>query len=201
MVLSAQLLAETLRLGNKCQPNGIAVIPSPNIDDLKASGEASIELRLGRWFVSLKQNKETHISLKSTLANDDVKHSKSHFVPFGSKYVLHPNRFVLATSIEWLSFSSPFSALVVGKSSLGRRGLVIETAAGVHPGFNGCLTLELTNVGEIPLELFPGMKICQLFVHQVQGELSTTSSSYSGRRKPILGALKPDAWLTAFETK
>lgn len=48
----------------------------------------------------------------------------------------------------------------MGKSSLGRRGLVIETAPGVHPGFSGCLTLELANVGEIPIVLKPRGRVC-----------------------------------------
>ena len=59
--------------------------------------------------------------------------------------------------------------LVVDKSSLGRRGIIIETATGVHPGFSGCLTLEIANVGEIAVKLVAGMMIGQLFVQGVEG--------------------------------
>jgi dCTP deaminase len=78
------------------------------------------------------------------------------------------------------------AAYVTRKSSLARRGLVIETAAGGHPGFAGCITLELANVGEIPISLTPGMKICQ-FLHQATSFNSKAGSQFKGRRKPGLG--------------
>jgi dCTP deaminase len=83
---------------------------------------------------------------------------------------------------------------VVGKSSLGRRGLIIATATGVHPGFTGCLTLELTNVGEIPVAIQPGMRICQLFLHRVGGRASKNvdKSTLVGLRRPQLGLYKTD---------
>jgi dCTP deaminase len=81
---------------------------------------------------------------------------------------------------------------VVGKSSLGRRGIVIETAAGVHPGFSGCLTLEIANVGEIPVKLVAGTMIGQLFVQGVEGAPGSTQSSFAGQRKPRLGQIKED---------
>jgi dCTP deaminase len=77
---------------------------------------------------------------------------RQHFVPFGQKFVLHPGRFALGSTLEWLRLPATMSGYVTGKSSLGRHGLIIETAAGIHPSFSGCLTLELANVGEVPLE-------------------------------------------------
>ena len=83
---------------------------------------------------------------------------------------------------------------VTSKSSWGRRGLIIATATGVHPGFKGCLTLELRNVGEIPIALYPGMPVCQFFVHDVATESeSIDSSSFVGRRQPILGSISFDS--------
>ena len=82
---------------------------------------------------------------------------------------------------------------VIGRSSWGRRGLIIATAAGVHPGYTGCLTLELTNVGEIPMAIKPGFPICQLFLH-VTSERSdfVDQSKYIGHRRPTLGRIEPD---------
>jgi dCTP deaminase len=76
---------------------------------------------------------------------------------------------------------------VTGKSNLGRRGLVIETAPGVHPHFNGCLTLEMTNLGEIPLKIRPGMKICQLFIHVTGDCPEPDGGQFSAQIKPTFG--------------
>jgi dCTP deaminase len=104
--------------------------------------------------------------------------------------VLHPGKFVLGITLEWLRLPGDLAGYVTGKSSLGRRGLIIETAAGVQPGFAGCLTLELANVGEIPVKLVPGMKICQLFLHKTMSVNSRASSQFKGARKPGLGVIR-----------
>jgi deoxycytidine triphosphate deaminase len=122
----------------------------------------------------------------------EARASKKYFVPFGSPFVLHPGRFVLASTLEWLKFPSDLAGYVGGKSTWARRGLIIETAAGIHPGFGGCLTLELANVGEVPIIIRPGMVICQVFVHKIDaGEVSSTGNLL-GRRRPFLGSPKDD---------
>src|SRR3546814_3010458 len=107
-------------------------------------------------------------------------------------YVLHPGRFVLGVTLEWLRLPASLSGYVTGKSSLGRHGLVIETAAGIHPQFSGCLTLELANVGEVPLEIYPGMPICQIFLHRTQAGEEREPDRFSGRRKPMLSPPQAD---------
>ena len=85
------------------------------------------------------------------------------------------------------------AAYVIGKSSWGRRGLIIATATGVHPGFKGCLTLELSNVGELPIAIKPGMKICQLFFHRVETENEELDRSlFIGLRRPTIGKIELD---------
>jgi dCTP deaminase len=173
----------------------LSVIPEPDRSEVLKRGGTSIDLRLGRWFRSFKQ---TH-SPSFSLAPPRLKRGKSkpldwassfktkqHFVPFGKPFVIHPGSFVLGTTLEWLDIPPTLSAYVTGKSTLGRHGLVIETAAGIHPLFSGCLTLELANVGEIPLEIHPGMKICQIFFHRTSPCMGTTNSGASGQRKPVL---------------
>ena len=77
--------------------------------------------------------------------------------------------------------------------------MVIETAPGVHPGFSGCLTLELANVGEIPIVLMPGTSICQLFIHQVEGAHKLADKSgFIGFRQPRLGRITIDKFLQAY---
>jgi dCTP deaminase len=192
MILTAKKLAQEIRKRDGSAGDGIAVIPSPDLDQLEQSGEAAVNLRLGRWFLTMRQSSETHIEPTSTGSRSENKFSKKYFMPFGQPFVLHPGRFVLASTLEWIKLPSTFAAFVVGKSTLGRRGIIIETAAGVHPGFSGCLTLEIANVGEVPVKLYAGMLICQLFFHCLDGELAAAESSLAGQRKPRLGQIRED---------
>ncbi len=169
--------------------------PQPDLDALIARGATSVDLRLGRWFLSFKQ---TMITSASPLRDDQepsTSRTREHFVPFGQYYILHPGSFVLGCTLEWLGMPARISGYITGKSLIGRHGLVIETASGIHPGFSGCLTLELANVGEVPLRVYPGMPICQVFFHGVSsGTLSAQSErgAFSGRRRPRLRQAEPD---------
>jgi len=197
MILTAKKLAEEIRRGSRVDDQGIAIVPMPDIEKAERDGEASINLRLGRWFVSMRQSNETHIeTVKGVGQFNENKFSKKHFVPFGENFVIHPSRFVLASTLEWIRIPNRYAAYVVGKSTLGRRGIIIETAAGVHPGFSGCLTLEIANVGEVPIRLYPGMMICQLFFHALEGELQSSNTIHGAQRKPRLGQLREDPVLS-----
>ena len=194
---SARLIASKIRAGNDGDVNGIAVIPSPDLTLLEQSGEASVSLRLGRWFLVLRQAKIPALDVLPGVGETESKIGKQSFVPFGQTFTLHPGRFVLASTLEWIRLPASCSAVVVGKSTLGRRGIIIETAAGVHPGFSGCLTLEIANVGELPVSLVSGMLICQLFFHPVEGDLGDSKTGLAGQRKPRLGTIRSDQTLTA----
>ena len=99
----------------------------------------------------------------------------------------------MAVTLEWIRIPLNFAGNITGKSSWGRRGLIVETAPGVHPGFCGCLTLELTNVGEIPIAIKPGATICQLFIHELNKlDKSAPDSNFFGQRQPHLGTIKND---------
>jgi len=177
----------------------LTIVPTPPLSELTARAGTSIDLRLGRWFKSFKQSQYSSLplSLRSadpkSLAKIEGSRTKQHFVPFGEPFVLHPGRFVLGVTLEWLRLPPTMSGYVTGKSTLGRHGLVIETAAGIHPNFSGCLTLELANVGEVPIEMSPGMKICQIFLHRVLSCAGTDKGSMYGQRKPSLPAPKFDS--------
>jgi len=80
----------------------------------------------------------------------------------GEELILHPGQLLLASTLEYLSIPQDLGASVVTRSSYGRLGLVTATSIFVHPGFKGCLTLELTNVGNSPIALRPGERIAQL---------------------------------------
>ena len=78
-------------------------------------------------------------------------------------FILHPGEFVLGSTLERVALPNDLVARLEGKSSLGRLGLLIHSTAGyVDPGWDGYLTLELSNVANLPITLYPGMKIGQI---------------------------------------
>jgi len=193
MILKAEDVAERLKKGLELEEKDPLVIsPHSDIETIRKSGSASIDLRLGTWFVKLRQARIGSFKVRQDLSEAEM--AETHYVPFGEKYLLHPQSFVLGITLEWLRLPKDLSAYVIGKSSWGRRGLIIATATGVHPGFPGCLTLELTNVGEIPIEIQPGIEICQIFFHEVCKPVSEhiDQSQFVGSRRPKLGKIKPD---------
>ncbi len=193
MILKAERIAELLKKGQAPEaPDPLVITPTPDLDKLTRSGSASIDMRLGTWFLSLRQSRMTHLQIGRHELGTQF--TKTHYVPFGMDYILHPRRFVLGVTVEWIRVPGDLAGYVVGRSSWGRRGLIIATATGVHPGFKGCLSLELSNMGEIPIAIKPGMTICQLFIHEVEvsGSNYVDQSPFVGRRKPTLGSIDID---------
>lgn len=168
----------------------LVITPMPNLEDLGKSGAASIDIRLGCWFATSRQTRVSHFDIYDK--PDDIPHesklTKSHFVPFGDKFIIHPKSFVLGITLEWIRLPADRAAFIVGRSTWGRYGLIIATATGVHPGFTGCLALEIANTGEIPITVMPGTTICQIFIHKVEsGDPKLVDlSPLLGRRKPAL---------------
>ncbi len=185
-MLNSMELANLLK--NNDIPDPLLITPLPNIKRLEKSGSASIDFRLGTWFVAPIHARMSHLEIDSSSFTQN-KISRNSYVPFGQSYYLHPGNFVLGITMEWICLPREYSGYLIGKSSWGRRGLIIATATGVQPGFKGCLTLELCNVGEIPIEMKPGMEICQLFLHKITSKIPEISddSQFIGMRKPVLG--------------
>jgi dCTP deaminase len=176
-------LIKELQKGNDADRAYISIIPTPDYNAIRG---ASVDLHLGRWFSLPHQSRNTHYSFLSQQSSDTF-NAKEYFVDFNGSFILHPGRFVLAITLEWIKLPKDRAAYVTGKSNIGRRGLIIETAPGVHPFFNGCLTLEMANLGEVPLEVHPGMKICQLFVHAITDCKEPPESQFSCQIKPSFG--------------
>lgn len=195
-MLSATGIVARLGLAKTAERGMLSIVPRPNAEAIAAAGAASIDLRLGRWFRTLRPTRTAQLDMKlPTIADDgseNIVHTKEYFVPFGEPFVLHPRNFVLGITLEWMRLPADLGGYVTGKSSLGRRGLIIETAAGIQPGFCGCLALELSNVGEVPLALIPGMQICQIFLHEVTPDPKPARTQFTGRRKPVMGTIKSD---------
>lgn len=192
MILKGSRILEALKGEKEFKGDPLWIVPQPPDSELENSGAASIDLRLGRWFLRLKQTR--HPLLKISEENEalnEAELTERLFVRFGESFILHPGSFVLGATLEWVKLPTLCTGAVVGKSSWGRRGLIIETAPTVHPGFSGCLTLEITNVGEIPIELKPGMEISQLVLYKADGP-SASKSTFNLTRRPTLGTIQLD---------
>lgn len=201
MILKGGDIAKLLKKGEKLgAKDPLVITPHADIEKISKSGSASIDLRLGTWFVTLERSRMKAWEIKEKKEKKEKSDPPEqiarthHYVRFGDEYLLHPRTFVLGITLEWIRLPSNLTAYVIGKSSLGRRGLIIATATGVHPGFKGCLTLELSNVGEIPVAIKPGMKICQIFIHETSKKDSKNidRSQFVGSRKPRLGEVTLD---------
>jgi len=194
MILRADRIAARLEANDGSDNDPLVVTPLLDLEQLRTSGASSIDLRLGTWFSAPRGRKVTSLKVsEGGTSGEEVRITKTIFVPFHSHFVLHPRSFVLAATLEWVRLPHDLTGYVTGRSSWGRRGLIIETAMGVHPTFTGCLTLELANVGEVPIEIQPGMSICQLFLHETDGAAPTAEQSgFVGFRRPVLGSIKSD---------
>jgi dCTP deaminase len=104
-------------------------------------------------------------------------------------FILHPGEFVLGSTLERVGIPDDLVARLEGKSSLGRLGLLIHSTAGyVDPGWDGYLTLELSNVANLPITLYPGMKIGQISFFRLTSPAETpygkAGNKYQGQRGP-----------------
>ena len=109
----------------------------------------------------------------------------------GGRFMLHPGEFVLGATFERIRLADDVVARLEGKSSLGRIGLLIHSTAGfVDPGFDGYLTLELANVANLPIAIYPGMLIGQVSFYQMSSPAEHpygshgAGSKYQGQRGP-----------------
>lgn len=148
---------------------------------------SSIDVRLDRYFRIFENHRYAVIDPAAEQSELTRLVSPAGDDPF----VLHPGEFVLGATYEYVTLPDDIAARLEGKSSLGRLGLLTHSTAGfIDPGFNGHITLELSNMSTLPLKLYPGMKVGQLCFFQLSSPAAhpygskTTGSHYQGQRGP-----------------
>ena len=148
---------------------------------------SSMDVRLDRFFRLFDNHKYPFIDPREQ--QDDL--TRFVEVDKDEAFILHPGEFVLGSTFEFVSLPNDIAARLEGKSSLGRLGLLTHSTAGfVDPGFQGHVTLELSNTATLPIKLWPGMKIGQLCFFQLSSESenpygsSKYGSRYQGQRGP-----------------
>jgi dCTP deaminase len=149
---------------------------------------SSIDVRLDRYFRVFDNSKYTHID---PAVQQDELTSLVEKNGDDEPFVLHPGEFVLGSTFEMVSLPDDLAGRLEGKSSLGRLGLLTHSTAGfIDPGFTGHITLELSNVANLPITLWPGMKIGQLCLFRLSSAAehpygsAEAGSRYQGQRGP-----------------
>lgn len=151
---------------------------------LRQIGEASLDVRLGNQFIVFRTHRfgifQAVGSGSETATVEPRSIQERQIIPFGGELVLHPGLLVLGSTFEYVSIPGDLECQVEGRSSWARLGLQVATASSIEPGFKGVITLELSNVGTVPLTLMPGIRIAQLVFREVTPPMK---DPYSGNRK------------------
>ncbi len=177
VILSDRTIREELAAGR-------IVIDPLDPSDVQPS---SVDLRLDKYFRVFRNHTMRVIDVKA----DQEELTELVEIGESDAFILHPGEFVLGSTAERVSLPDDLVGRLEGKSSLGRLGLLIHSTAGfVDAGWDGYLTLELSNVANLPITLYPGMKIGQISFLRMTTAAETPygsgslGSKYQGQRGP-----------------
>lgn len=165
--------------------NAVEVKKGPEVDQDLQLGPSSLDLRLGYEFGVLKTRRVKAIDTQSMKDYSEIKDSRRATPEEGM--VVHPGEFLLGTTLETLKVPSNLVARIEGRSSYARLGLIPHAAAGfVDPGFEGQITLEIQNLGNVPITIYPEDRICQVVFETMTSEAENpygekTDSKYMGQ--------------------
>jgi len=135
----------------------ITITPKP--DFTIQLGPCSIDLHLGSHFQVFKHSSYPFVDLKSGVDTKAI--MKEIVVPKGEPFIMQPRDFALVTTVENLKLADDIVGRIEGRSSLGRLGIIVHGTASIFdPGWDGKPTMELGNLGVMPVALYPGMRVC-----------------------------------------
>jgi dCTP deaminase len=184
VILSDRSIREAIESGR------LGIVPyDPNLIQ-----PSSIDVRLDSKFLVFRNTKRAFIDVKQPA--DDL----MELIEVGAEepMYLHPHEFVLGSTIERVRIPHDLVGRLEGRSSLGRLGIVIHSTAGfVDPGYDGHVTLEISNLANLPIALYPGMRIGQLSFVQMTTPAERPygpgrGSKYSGQQLPTASRLYLD---------
>jgi dCTP deaminase len=161
---------------------------------------SSVDVRLDRLFRVFENHKYSVID--PSIEQSDL--TREVEVEANEEFILHPGEFVLASTYEVITLPDDIAGRLEGKSSLGRLGLLTHSTAGfIDPGFSGHITLELSNVANLPVKLFPGMKIGQLCLIKLSSPAENPygSALYGSRYQGQRGPTASKSWLNFHQSE
>jgi dCTP deaminase len=156
-------------------------------------GSCSVDFRLGAEFSVFEHSRFPYIDVREKSAIQDL--MRTVHVKEGEPFVLQPREFALAITQETLELDDDVLGRLEGRSSLGRIGIIVHGTAGLFdPGWRGKATLELSNLGIMPVALYPGMRICSFTFEQLSSPASVpyykkAGNKYAGQTKPLASRL------------
>src|ERR1700691_153846 len=156
-------------------------------------GSCSVDFRLGHEFNVFEHSRNAYIDLRESKGIDGIMRSVE--VPAGEPFILQPREFVLAITEETLELADDVLGRLEGRSSLGRIGIIVNGTAGLFdPGWAGKATLELSNLGRLPVALYPGMRICSFTFEQLSSRVAVpygkkAGNKYSSQDRPLASKL------------
>lgn len=165
--------------------SGKLEIDSPYSDWKTQIHASSIDMRLSRFFKVYKHSKFAVLDPKNLNVETELIEIKE-----GDSFIVQPGEFILGATVEKIKLPNDLVARVEGRSSLGRLGLLIHATAGfVDAGFEGTITLEISNVNRMPIAIYSGQRICQLAFEMMTSEAivpygDKKCSKYQGQIMP-----------------
>jgi dCTP deaminase len=156
-------------------------------------GSCSVDFRLGHEFSIFEHSRHPYIDLQNRTAIQEL--MRTIAVPAGEPFILQPHEFALAITEETLELDDDVLGRLEGRSSLGRIGIIVHGTAGLFdPGWAGKATLELSNLGRMPVALYPGMRICSFTFEQLSSRVAVpygkkVGNKYSGQDRPLASKL------------
>ena len=182
MVLSDRDIVRYIEQGK------IKITPSPDLTT--GLGSCSVDFRLGNIFRVFEHSKHPYIDLRERIDPNELMHKVE--VAEGDGFTMQPGEFVLAATFETLELSDDVMARLEGRSSLGRLGIIVHSTAGVFdPGWVGTATLELGNLGRMPVKLYPGMRVCAFTFEQLSSPAKVPYRQKPGNK--YAGQIEPEA--------
>lgn len=156
-------------------------------------GSCSVDFRLGNEFSIFEHSRFAYIDVREKSAIQDI--MRTVRVKNGEPFILQPREFALAITEEALELDDDVLGRLEGRSSLGRIGIIVHGTAGLFdPGWRGRATLELSNLGIMPVALYAGMRICSFTFEQLSSRVSVpyhkkAGNKYAGQAHPVASRL------------
>ncbi|MEM8607006.1 MAG: dCTP deaminase [Myxococcota bacterium] len=188
MILSDSDILKRLNQGD--------LVVDPLLDrDLQVQ-PASVDLRLSSEFIVYRAAQVAFLDPRrpETLQSNT---ERIHVVD-DEPFILHPGQFALGSTLERVEIPADLVARVDGRSSLGRLAVVVHATAGfIDPGFSGQITLELSNIGPIPVRLYPGMRVAQIVLYRMTSPAERPygrdrGSRYQDQAGPVTSRIELD---------
>jgi dCTP deaminase len=168
------------------------------LEDLERQVQpSSVDLRIGSEFKGFRIIRKPFIDPKDKL--DMESYMESFHISENEAFIIHPGEFALATTYETVHLPDNLVARVEGRSSMGRLGITMHVTAGyIDPGFQGKITLEISNIGKMPVALYPGQRVCQIVFETMTSPSKKPyghpdrDSKYMGQTRPETSKIKHD---------